>query len=142
MGFQVIRNKLKSKLESVSSIQEVHVYPTEDFGGFPAAVIDSERMESEFETTIENRRNYVFTVYLLQEIESKGVKQARRVIESVVDDVVKSLDEDQQLSGIENDLPSQETMVITFPTVPSIIEGPKYIRAELEINVIISFSIT
>lgn len=142
MSFQILRDKLKSKLERVSSIQEVHSFPTEEFGGFPAAVVASARMESEFETTTENKRTYIFTVYLFQELESQGANKARQIIEETADDVIEALDEDQLLSGIEDSLPSQETMIIAFPVVPEIIEGEKYIRAELEIRVIISFSIT
>jgi len=142
MSFEILRNRLATKLKTISSIQEVHTYPTEEFGGFPAAVIASARMDSAFETTNENKRTYIFTIYLFQELESKGANQARRIIEGVCDDVIEALDEDQGLTGIESDLPSQETMVIAFPVVPEILEDPKYIRAELEIRIVISFSIT
>jgi len=91
MSFEVIRNKLKNKLESIDSIQEVHAYPTETFNGFPAAVVASGRMESEFETTTENKRTYIFTIYIYQDIETKGVEKARRIIEGTVDDVIEAL---------------------------------------------------
>jgi len=142
MAWANIKSKVKSKLESIDSIQEVQDYPTEEFNGFPAAVIETVRNESDFETTNENRRSYVFNIYLLQEIESKGVKKAREIIEEVVDDVMEAFDEDQQLSGIS--LPSNEVMVISLPALSRIYtsEKGKYMVGEVELKIITSFSIS
>jgi len=141
MGFQSIRNAIKTRLETISSIQEVADYPNEQFGGFPAAMIASTRNEGEFEMTKENKRTYVFTIYLLQDEKSQGARQARRIIEGVVDDVIQSFDEDQLLDGVS--LSSSETMIICFPALSDIYETPdgKYIVGEMELRVVVSVSI-
>lgn len=139
MSFQIIREKLKEKLEGVSSIQEVQDFPSEEFGGFPCAIVKSARNESEFQTTTENKRTYVFTVYLIQEIENKGVRQARRIIESVVDDVIDELDKDQVLTGI--DLGNGKDMIIMYPVLTDIVDDTQYVTAELEINIVVQFNI-
>ena len=142
MAWVNIKSKVKDKLESISSIQEVHDYPTEEFNGFPVAVIETVRNESDFETTNENKRSYVFNIYLLQEIETKGVKKAREIIEEVVDDVMEAFDKDQRLSGIE--LPNNEVMIISLPSLSRIYisEKGKYVVGEVELKVITSFSIS
>jgi len=140
--FQNIRNKIESKLEAMSSIQEVQAYPTMDFGGFPAAMVTSTRNDAEFETTTQNKRMYVFTVFLLQEIKTKGVEQARKIIESVVDDVITDFDEDEDLTGIS--LGSNETLITSMPTLSNIYEeeNGRYIVGEMEIRIVVSVSVT
>lgn len=141
MSFVKIKQQLKSKFQSISSIQEVADYPTEEFNGFPAVMISSARNEAEFETTVHNERAYVFNVFILQKVyENIDEKKARDIIDSVVDDVIEALDKDQQLTGI--DLPSSETMIISFPILSEIRNEPPYIVAELEVKVKISFNIT
>jgi len=137
--FEPIFNQIKAKLEGISVIQEVHDYPTESFGGFPAAVVKSTGNESEFQSTTDNKRIYTFTVYLIDEIESENVRQSRRVIRGVVDDVMTSFDQDQLLSGV--DLPNNESMLFVRPALSEIWEEPEYVVAELNISVMVQFNI-
>ncbi len=139
MSFVSIKAKIKEKLESIASIQQVEDYPTEDFNGFPAAMVASARLEADFETTEENKRTYVFAVYVLQEINNKDERKARNIVEATVDDIIEDFDKDQQLSDIS--LPSGETMIISFPVLSSIDTGPggRYVEGILEIKVVISF---
>jgi len=141
MGFESIKNKIKTKLESVSSIQEVQDYPTQEFTGYPVAVVRPASMDADFETTTENKRIYRYIVSLYYEVEEVGLRKARRAIESCVDDIIETLDEDQQLNGIEDSLSSQETMIICYPTISEISDNERYAYAEIELNVVISFSI-
>ncbi|MHA1347414.1 MAG: hypothetical protein ACTSO3_13525 [Candidatus Heimdallarchaeaceae archaeon] len=145
--FSVIRDKIETKLGTISSIQEVKDFPSENFSGFPAAMVTTTRNEAEFETTMENRRIYVFTVFLLQEIESQGESSARKIIEGVVDDVIKSFDEDERLTGLQADLDtasSNETVIVSYPLLSDIYTDPdtKYVIGEIEIRVVISFDVT
>ena len=137
--FQPIFNQIKTKLDGISVIQEVHDYPTESFGGFPAAVLKSTGNESEFQSTTENKRIYVFTVYLVDEIESGNVRKSRNVIRGVVDNVMASFDQDQLLNGV--DLPNNESMLFVRPALSEIWEEPQYVVAELEIRVMVQFNI-
>jgi len=145
--FSVIRDKIETKLGTISSIQEIKDYPSTKFNGFPAAMVTSTRNEAEFETTIHNKRNYVFTVFLLQEIESQGESNARKIIEGAVDDVIKAFDEDDKLTGLQTALDtanSNETVIICYPLLSDIYteSEAKYVTGELEIRVVISFDIT
>ena len=143
MAFQALRNQVKVVLEGVSSIQEVRDYPSEAFGGYPAAMVVTTRNESEFQTTIENKRIYVFTIFLIQLIEKKNERQARRIIEGVVDDVIDTFDQDQLLSGVS--LPANETMIIVRPALSEIYvwesSGTRYIVAEMELGITVQFNI-
>jgi len=137
--FQPIFNQIKEKLEGISVIKEVHDFPTESFGGFPAAILKSIGNESEFQSTTENKRVYVFTIYLVDGIEEDNVRQARRVILGVVDTVMTSFDQDQLLSGV--DLPDNESMLFVRPALSEIWEEPQYVVAELNISVMVQFNI-
>jgi hypothetical protein len=134
-----IRDILKTKLQSISSVQEVVEYPTEEFNGYPAVVIGFNDMESSFETTSENKRIYNFNIHIIENITNSNVKEARRIVEETIDDVIEALDQDQQLAGIV--LPSNETMLMAFPVVSEIIYNAEYVTAKLNIKVIVSFDI-
>ena len=142
MAWQGLRNIIKAKLESISSIQEVQDYPNDEFGGYPAAMVESTRNEADFQTTTENKRNYIFTIYLFQESESKGEKQARRIIEGVTDDVIEAFDQDQLLTGVS--LPSNEELAVSFPMLSQIYtsDDAKYVVGELELRILVQFSTT
>lgn len=143
MSFVKLKTKIKSKLQGISSIQEVADYPNDEFNGYPAVTITSARNEGEFETTTENKRTYVFKVFVLQKCDNEiGEQKARNIVDEVVDDIIETFDEDQLLSGIQSTLPTQETMIISFPALGEVRNEPPYVVAELEIKVIISFSTT
>lgn len=142
-SWELIRNKVVSKLEGITSIQEVQEFPSEEMNGFPNAQLETVRNESEYETNVQNKRTYVFNIYILQTIESAGgMKKARRIVQGVVDDVLDTFDEDQQLEGI--DMPDNEPLIITLPALSDIytnIDGI-YVVGVVELRVITSFSIT
>lgn len=142
MAWENVRNKVKSKLEGVSTIQEVLDFPSEEFTGFPVAVIETVRNDADFQTTNDNRRTYVFNIYLIQEIEKFGPYKSRRIIEGVVDDVIDVFDEDQLLTGIV--MPDREVLVICLPALSRIYteEGAKYVVGLIELKVITQFSIS
>jgi hypothetical protein len=143
--FEVVRNKIQEKLDAINEIQEVQEFPSEEFGGFPVAIVKSTRNDSEFETTVENERTYIFTVYLMQDIESQGMRKARRIIEGLVDIVIDAFDKDQILEdvGLQTALPDNKTVIIVFPVMTNLgtTEDQKYVVAELDIKVKISFNI-
>ena len=139
MSFINILGKIKSKLQNIDSIQEVQDFPTNEFGGFPAAMATSTRLEADFQTTTENKRIYVFTVYIIQEVKSQSERKARQIVEEVVDDVIEDFDKDQLLSGIN--LPSNEVIIISWPVLSDIYTGGegRYVVGALEIKVMIQF---
>ena len=144
--FEVIREKIKAKLQANSKIQEVQDFPSQEFGGFPVAIVKSTRNEGAFETTKENERIYVFTVYLMQDIKSQGMHKARRIIEGVVDSVMDDFDQDQTLSGVslQDALPADKTVLICYPVMTNLgtTDDEKYVVAEIEIKTKISINIS
>ena len=137
MSFETIRNRIKTKLEGINQIQYVYDFPTEDYKGYPCAMIKTVSNESDYETTTENIRTYLFTIYLIQESEHTDRRQARRILEGLTDVIIDEFDKDQYLSGIS--LPSSETMVGVRPALSDIVNEEKYVVAEVGLAVRISF---
>jgi hypothetical protein len=139
---EVLREKIKTQLNTLSSIERVYDYPTEDFQGFPAAIIRSAGNESDYETTAENERHYIFEVFLLQESESelRSRREARRIIESSVDEILDLIDKDEFLSGIV--LPSGKIMLGIIPVASEIVDLDKYVATKLTLTIRISVNIT
>ena len=141
-----LSNQLKSKLQSIEDIESVYDYPWLDFDGYPAATITPSGLDSDYESTVENLRTYIFVVRLFvnlnnvnQPTEQKKVEDGFRIAEELVDTVIDTFDQDETLAGIS--LPSGYTMVAITPT-PSVINyfvEDKMIVAEVKINVKVSF---
>lgn len=144
MSFVTLKDKIKSKLEAITSIQEVKDYPNQDFGGYPAANIRTVGNVSDYETTCENEEIYTFAVQLFQDIEGNvhTATQARRIMETLCDTVRDAFDDDEFLDGLS--LPAGRTMIGILPTVSEIYEedSGKYVVAQIELAVKISKDIT
>lgn len=139
MSFLTIKEKLKSKLQAISQIQQVHDYPTEDFNGYPSAMVRTDGNTSQFETSSENQELYTFTIFLIQNLDGiHSVVKAREIIEELCDTVRDNIDSDEFLSGIS--LPSGRVMIGATPTVSKIYEANdgKYVVAEVEVAVRVS----
>jgi hypothetical protein len=146
---RTLSDQIKSKLNGISDIQVVYDYPWLDFDGYPAATITPSGMDSDYETTVENLRKYVFVVRLfvsLNEIVGdsykKKVEDGFRLAEELVDTVIDTIDKDETLSGIS--LPSGYTMIGLTP-IPSVINyfvEEKMVVAEVKIEAKVSFDTT
>jgi len=132
MPFETLRDKIKEKLQGLEEIQEVYDYPTEDFKGYPCVVVRAMSNESDYSSTSENERHYVFELYIMQESEHTDRRKARRIIEGVVDEVMDAFDQDQYLSGIS--LPSGKTMLGLVPALSSIEDTEKYVMATITLT--------
>ena len=104
MSFVSIRAKIKEKLDNrvgdgeplVNAYQEHRT----NFSGFPVATFEPSDLESDYETTTQNYRNYIFRIVLHQEIESVGRDTAIGILASLVDTLVQDFDEDWSLGGV------------------------------------------
>jgi len=134
MSFVTLKAQIKSKLESLDDIQEVANYPSQDFQGYPAAMVRSNGNSSDYETTCDNQEIYSFSIILLQPIKgTMSEEKARTVMEELCDTVRDAFDSDEFLSGIS--LPADRVMIGIRPTVSEIgqeDEG-KFIVADIEI---------
>lgn len=149
MSFRTLSNQIKSILEGISDIQNVYDYPWYKFDGYPAATILPSDLESDYETSVENLREYVFNVELflsLNAVNKDGYEQkvedGFRIMENLIDTVIDTFDKDETMTGIS--LPTGKTMIGIYP-VPSVLvflEDDKMIYAEVKIRVRISFDTT
>tara|TARA_R110000868_G_scaffold234542_1_gene488249 strand:- start:5788 stop:6219 length:432 start_codon:yes stop_codon:yes gene_type:complete len=143
MSFILLKNKLKAKLLTVGNIQGVYDYPTEEFDGFPAAVVRTDGNTSEYETNTENTDMYTFTAFLFQNVEGPihSIVKAREIIEELCDTIRTSLDTDEFLNGLS--MPTGHTIMGVSPTVSNIFEteNGKYVAAEISISIRVSKNI-
>lgn len=107
MSFVSIHNAIKSKLESLMPVTLKEVYgekinPLEhEFAKFPVAELIESRNESDYLSTKENMRVYAYEIYVYQGIEEAGgVSQAYDNLRSVVDTILNTFDNDQDLGGV------------------------------------------
>jgi len=137
MSFQHLRNQIKTKLQALTEIQNVYDYPTNDFSGYPAAVIQALNNESDYETTCENERHYIFKLYIWQETEFLNERDARRKIEYLADLIIDTFDKDELLTGIS--MPAGKTILGIRPALAEIVPAEKYIYAEIDLTIKVSF---
>lgn len=88
-----LRDKIKAMLEANDLIQRVFEYETAEFNDDPVATIVASSNESDYRTTVANRRVYAFTVRLW--VKRGGVRseqQAENVLYELVDSVLDDFD--------------------------------------------------
>ena len=143
--FVNIKTAIVTKLGTISTIQEVHNYPTLTFNGYPAAIVKVTRNDSDFQTTTENKRDYVVTIFIVQDLQTGSTdiqtQQAYATVEDVVDDIQEAFAQDERLTDTIS-LPSNETMITCFPMLAEIGNDEAMVIAEIEMHVIIQFNTT
>lgn len=147
--YTLLKDRIETKLNNVSKIQEVWDEPRLRFDGYPAAVIIPSNQESDYETTSENERVYPFQVSLLQDIQAtdrdSGIGTALDILYDLVDDVLDEFDKDPNLS---NDgalgLASGYTLITVDPVFAgwSQTEDEDLIQVDITIRIRISVDIT
>ncbi len=138
MAYQVIRNKLRDKLLTLTEIQEVARYPKRKFNGYPAVVLVPADGDSEWETNAEHQRNYVFNCAIFYESKGIGNDVALDRLMEIVDLILDNLAEDTQLNGIT--LPAGKTMITVDPVFAGWeeVDDTELIKAQILITVVIS----
>lgn len=119
-----ILTQVVTVLDTISVIQTVDNYEKSSFSGFPAVTVVPNEEDSDFEATTERMRTYVFRIRAYQEMYSQqhpsspGLKDADRILRTVVDDIVKEFDKpaNATLSGNAN---TAAERVIQVSPVPS-----------------------
>lgn len=147
--YTTLKDRIETKLNNVSKIQEVWDEPRQVFNGFPAAVIIPSDQESDYETTSENERVYAFIASLFQEIQAtdreSGIGQALDTLYDLVDDVLDEFDKDPNLSSDGAlGLDSSYQLITVQPAFAgwSQTEDGKMLRVDITIRVRVSVDIT
>ena len=114
MSFVSLATAIKNKLSAITGITDVNSfvavydYPPKDseMTGFPLAVVLDAELQSSFDTTADNAREYTFSIFLIDSIEdpsnADAIKNAYQTMRKVVDKVLDTFDNDQTLSGAAN----------------------------------------
>ena len=129
-----------TKLQAVSTLQEVKTEKTFDFSGFPSAFIIPAEGSGDYETNTEDERIYAFECHIFYQYDQQktAVTDALDNLYDVCDDVLDSFAQDKQLSGIS--LPTGKMLIDTRPVFAGYEEIPEkeLLKAIIKLSVHIS----
>ncbi len=97
---RTIRDAIKSKLESIPSIEAVYNHMVVGGSGYPLACLYPSGLENSLLTNKEEHRAYAFKIVLQQETKIAWKDQASEIILDTFDDVLESLSHDWNLSDL------------------------------------------
>lgn len=90
-----LRDWLKDRIESLSSVQKVYGYEPETFGGWPAVTITMPSVDGEFSSNTENSRLFSFRIQVFfplgQDIETPSTMPREQYAENVVAECVEQI---------------------------------------------------
>jgi hypothetical protein len=90
-------------------IREVYSFPKYNFGGYPSCNVTPSENESDYETTTENTRSYIFIVRIFDETKNQGIDQALSNLRTVADALIDKVDEEDKKPG------STRTIGVSLP---------------------------
>ena len=105
MSFVSIIAEIISILGTIPEIKEVHNFDKGKFTGYPAAVVYPSENSSDFETTTQNLRQYVFTIRVHVPLEKVGTldhQTADRILRETLDAIIAKFDNLFTLNGVVN----------------------------------------
>jgi len=143
--YQLIRDKLRDKLLTVTSIQEVARYPKREFTGYPAAILVPAEGDSEWETNNEHERVYAFDCQIFYETKTLGNDETLDRLYNVVDEILDEFAEDPNLEQpTVIALPAKKTMITVQPVSAGWeeVDDTELLMARIQIKVVISVDIT
>lgn len=101
--FATFRTAIKAILDarkgSGQPLVEVYDYHATQFAGYPSATFEPSDIVSDFETNVQNLRQYVFRITIHQEIEAKGRSAAIATVIGIVDTLIDDFDKSESLDG-------------------------------------------
>jgi len=104
MNWTTIKASIKSKLEGLAGTGKPLAFVYDEhrttFEGYPTATFEPTDMDSDFSTSQENMRSYVFRVIVHQEMESAGQGSSIDILASAIDAITDAFDNDYTLGGL------------------------------------------
>lgn len=136
--YQALRDKIVTKLESVSDVAEVHRFPRLDFEAYPACVVIPTDGEGDFESNDEDLRNYVFDIYVYYEYKQTGKDTALDRLYDVIDDILDEFAGDKTMTGVT--LPSGKTLLTAKPLAAGWddLSDNELLQARIRVDVLVS----
>ena len=114
MSFTTLRPQLQTKLETLSTFNQVLPYHTTGLTKFPVCTFEPDGNDSKVEDTAFNLRAYKFSVYIHQELTTIGRSEAVRILSAAVDEFIKAFEEDFTLGGDADYLLEMNTKFKTY----------------------------
>ena len=116
MSFAELTYTLKNILKANTRIQEVYDYDTIKFRGYPAVVIIPSDNESDYETTTENQRKYVFTIRVFVERKVNKPEEAESILRNLMDTMLDDLEKSANWTLTSANLPAGYTLLVLHPS--------------------------
>jgi hypothetical protein len=103
----LIKQQIKTKIESCASVQQVYGYEEVNPSGWPCVMLTPQNVNGEFSSNTENSRVYAYKCLILftlgQDMESpktlNRLEYAENVIMGVIDDIINAVDNNFELEG-------------------------------------------
>lgn len=99
-----IKTAIKDKLDTLKGVDkplvDVYAFHKGEFTGYPSATFEPSDVESDFETTAENERKYIFRIVVHQEITKAGLEGSIDILADAVDAIIDAFDKDYKLGGV------------------------------------------
>lgn len=105
---KLIKDQIKSKIQSCPSVQQVYGYEEINPQGWPAVMLTVTDMDGEFSSNTENSRLYAYKALILFPVgqdmpglpaRTNRLEYAEDVIATVVDEIIDAVDDDFELDG-------------------------------------------
>jgi len=98
-----IKNAIKAKLDTLKGtgqlLVDVYDFHKGEFTGYPSATFEPSDIESDYDTTAENARKYVFRIVIHQEITKAGLDGSIDILANAIDAILDAFDSDYKLGG-------------------------------------------
>lgn len=103
MGIQDIRSAIKTKLDTLKVVWKplafVYDYFTTKAEWYPVAMFEPVDLTSETDNTCENKRDYQFRIFVLQEMTIKTREEAINLVLDSFQEIIDAFDKDWTLWG-------------------------------------------
>lgn len=87
--------KIETTLNKCNKLADIKNYPVEEFGSYPTAMYFPVNSNNEYWSNEENRKEYRFSIFIVQEMNVRSRKEAiNTVLANAVDQVQEQFDED------------------------------------------------
>lgn len=99
--WNTLSNAIVNKIKESSEVDSTAVfdYAKSQITEYPAITVTaSDNANPSFADTVRNRRSYVFSVKIYQEMTEKSEQDAERILRTLVDDVIDLFDTDRYIN--------------------------------------------
>jgi len=142
MSFVNLNKVIKDILIASGRFADVFDYETIQFKGDPVAFVVPSENQSDYETTTENQRTYVFNVRVFVERKVKSPAETETRLRGLMDAVLDDFEKSENWTLTQANLPTGYTLLVLSPTPSSWgyvdISNSTYRFAEFKVSIRVS----